>query len=147
MVQPRPSLPACALHSLSYLLFATVLVAGATQIDGGRRAGRVVRRLLIGALVVLGAAFAGLTLTSASNVGAPVALEAAAGIGFATMFLFAFGLGVVLFRQHHTRLPGTLFLSIPLLLGLTIAVGVLAPDWHTPPTWRQGSTRGPRLSP
>jgi hypothetical protein len=120
------------LHSLSYLLFAAVLVAGATQIDGGRRAGRVVRQLLIGAFVVLGAAFAGLTLTSASDVGAPVALEAAAGIGFAAMFLLAFGLGVVLFRQHHTRLPGALLLSIPLLLGLTTAVGVLAPDWAHP---------------
>lgn len=121
-----------ALHSVSYLVFAAVLAAGALQIDGGRPAGRAVRRLLLGAFVVLGAAFAGLTLTSAAGARAPVALEATAGIGFAAMFLSAFGFGVVLFRQRHTRLPGALLLSIPVLIGLTAVVGVLAPGWAHP---------------
>lgn len=120
------------LHSVSYLLFAAVLVAGATQVDGGRRASRVLRRLLVGAFALLGAAFAGLTLTSAAGAGTPAALEATAGLGFAAMFLFACGLGVVLRRQRHLRMPGALLLSIPVLVGMTAVIGVLAPDWAHP---------------
>lgn len=123
---------AMAVHALTYALFATVLVLAASPIDAGRRSARIVRRLLVGSLALLGAGFTSLTFFHGAGAAAPVAVEAVTGISFVLTFVLAAALGAALLRRPATRLPAALLMSIPFLVALTVALAAAGSEWAHP---------------
>lgn len=130
---PAPAVAAAmAVHAVTYALFATVLVLAASAIDAGRRSARIVRRLLVACLAVLGGGFAGLTVFHGAGAAPPVAVEAMTGISFLLTFVLAAALGAALLRRPATRLSGTLLLSIPALVAVTAGLASAGSAWAHP---------------
>lgn len=123
---------AMAVHALAYVMFATVLVLAASPIDAGRRSARVIRRLLVGSLAVLGGGFASLTVFHGAGAAPPVAVEAVTGISFVLTFVLATALGAALLRRPATRLPASLLITIPALVALTIGLAAAGSGWAHP---------------
>jgi hypothetical protein len=64
--------------------------------------------------------------------GAFVLLDPVIGIAFGLQFLAAAGLGLSLLRHPETGVGSRILAAIPLVLGLTILLVVVAPDWAHP---------------
>ncbi len=121
-----------AVHGLGYLVLATGLAAAGRRVDAGRRGARLLRRLIVADLVVLGAAFLGLAGLHAARAVVPGALGAVFGVSFALLFLLPVALGAVLLRRRGTRLPAGLLLGVVPALGVTFGLAAVAPDWAHP---------------
>ena len=120
------------LHTAPYLLLAVGLLKAGPEIDAGRRGVGLLRRLLVAALGVLAATFAALAAAHAVGGALPDALGAVFGVSFGLVLLLPFVLGAVLLRRRDLRPAALVLVGLLPVLGLTVALAAVAPDWAHP---------------
>lgn len=120
-------------HGLAYLGGVWVLYLERHRIRANRPA-TAFWWLLVAAFAPLGTAFLLLgpfrALGQSESVFTP--LDPVIGIAFGLQFLAATGLGLSLLRHPETGAGSRFLAAIPVVLGLTILLTVVAPDWAHP---------------
>jgi hypothetical protein len=121
-------------HGLTYAALAWVLVKEGPAIDAVNRAARVLRRVLMTCLASLSVGF--VVIEPLRSLFDPPALRTpwgvVASLAFAGMLLSALALGPVLLRQPAMRLGARLLSLMVPLFGVTLLVGMAAPNWGHP---------------
>ena len=123
-------------HGLTYLGLALVLVREAPRFTTANVVARTTRWLLLGSLVVLAAAFLTVVpVTAASDVSGSVFYDASAAIAaaaFAALILGSAVLGLALLRSRALGIGARVLALMLPVLGLTLVLAWLAPDWAHP---------------
>ncbi len=117
-----------AVHILAYVAFIAVMLRFGTVIDAGRRVRTALRWPLIVAYGVIAVVLTAMEVTN--TVGGPLGMVA--NVVFLVMLLGPPALGVTMLLQGE-RTPSAYLMtaSVP-ALGLTIVLGLVAPDWAHP---------------
>jgi hypothetical protein len=120
-------------HGLAYLGALWVLYIERRRFRANRAA-TVFGWLLVAAFAPLAAGFLLLAPFGALGQleGALAFVEPVIGIAFGLQFLAAAGLGLSLLRHPETGVGSRILAAIPLVLGLTLLLIVVAPDWSHP---------------
>lgn len=122
-------------HGLAYLAFAGVLRTFGAAVDGGSRFRRIVRLMLIVALLVLAAGMLVSTTVSAVTgemLSGDGPYGAVASASFLIHFLGSVALGFGLLRRPGMRLAAWTLIAVLPMIGLTIVLGVLGSPWAHP---------------
>lgn len=118
-------------HGAAYVGLLAVLVQHRHLIDATNRVARVTRWLLVVSLAVLAAGFLFLT-PFVDPQSMPAALGAPIGISFMVMLLTAPVLGIAVRRVAGLRPGSVLLIGMLPILGVTLALGAVAPRFAHP---------------
>jgi hypothetical protein len=120
------------LAAVTFAALSVVLVQGSARIDAGNRVRGWIRRILAVDLVALAAVFAVGTPFLGGDSALANVLGAVAGVTFAALFALAFALGLAIVRVPGLRASAVLLVSMVPVIGLTVALQALAPDFAHP---------------
>lgn len=120
-------------HGLAYAGALWVLYAERDSIRANRAA-TVFGWLLVAAFIPLAAGFLLLAPLHAfgSFEGGYTAIAPVIGVAFGLQFLAATGLGLSLLRHPQTGVGSRMLAALPLVMGLTALLALVAPDWAHP---------------
>jgi hypothetical protein len=123
----------CVVHGLAYAGGLRVLYAERQRLRANRGA-TVFGWLLFATFAPLAAGFLLLAPFQAYGHfdGAYAVLGPVIGIAFGLQFLAATGLGLSLLRHPETGVGSRMLAALPLVMGLTALLALVAPDWAHP---------------